>query len=513
MLDLTPALRVYAHLRLARLATLNAAVEQETQLLRLVRRAVDTRFGQAHGFAGIRTVAEYQERVPLRRYDDFWRDWWQPQFPRLTNVTWPGTIPLFALSSGTSSASTKYIPCSPAMTRANSRAGLDLLSHHLAARPQSRVFGGLNLMLGGSTDLSELAPGIHAGDLSGIAATRLPRWARGRAFPPLEVALMSDWEQKVARMAELAAGADIRLLAGTPSWLLILLAEQARHAGLAAGAGLARLYPRLELLVHGGVDFAPYRARFEALIEGTHAELREVYPASEGFIALADRGPGQGLRLMIDNGLFFEFVPLDELDAPNPTRHWLGNVELGVTYALVLSSCAGLWSYVVGDSVRLLTRRPPRLLMTGRTSAMLSAFGEHLLGAEIEQAVAVAAAAIGAAVTDYSVGARFPEGAEQRGGHHYLIEFAPPMPEATALARFAQVLDQRLGTLNEDYRAHRAGGFGLRPPEIAAVPPGTFAAWMKHRGKLGGQNKVPRVITDPVLWSELQAQGDKTSPA
>lgn len=504
MLDATPLLRLYAARRMKRLRRQDPVRVQHDQLLRLARRARRTRFAADHDLASIRTVADYQARVPLRRYEDFWDAYWKDAFPRLTDCTWPGTIPYFAVTSGTTTGITKYIPLSREMMRSNVRAGIDLLVHHVVSRPHSRLMGGRNFMLGGSTDLTAEAPGIHSGDLSGIAARELPRWAGARYFPPLELALIADWEVKMDVLARRALDADIRSISGTPSWLLIFFD---RLAALRPGGGgrIADYFPDLELLVHGGVNFEPYRRRFEALIEGSHAELREVYPASEGFMAVADRGYGDGLRLVLDNGLFFEFVPVAELDSPAPSRHWLADVETGIDYAVALTTCAGLWSYIVGDTVRFVDLDPPRLLVTGRTSYMLSAFGEHLIDEEIEESIAAAAESIGAMISDYSVGALFPEGEGALGGHVYVVEFAEPVAGAERLAAFARDLDARLSTTNDDYRAHRAGGTGMNPPVIEPVRPGAFAAWMKSRGQLGGQHKVPRIINDQDLLANLRA--------
>ena len=279
MLDATPLFRLYAKWRLARIDRLDPIAAQERTLSHLVRHAADTAFGQAHDFAHLRTVGEYQRAVPLRRYDDFWRDWWQPRFPLLTDCTWPGTIPYFALSSGTSTGITKYIPLSRAMMRSNQRAGADLLAHFMRDRPDSRLFAGRSFMLGGSTDVVPLATGIFSGDLSGIAVKEMPRWARSRAFPPADLGLIADWEEKVAKLAPAALAADLRLIGGTPSWLLIFFDRLAALRPDSQGK-LGALFPDLELLIHGGVSFAPYRQRFAELLAGSRAETREVYPAS-----------------------------------------------------------------------------------------------------------------------------------------------------------------------------------------------------------------------------------------
>jgi len=502
VIDMTPLLRLYAGLRRRRLARQNAAAVQRETLLRLVGRAADTRFGRDHGFARIRDISEFQKAVPLRRYEDFWSEYWQPGFPTLVDVTWPGRMPYFAATSGTTSGATKYIPVSRAMLRSNRRAALDLMVHHLVARPASRVFGGRNLLVGGSTALTRHAPGVCGGDLSGIAAATLPLWARPFAYPPPDIARLTDWTGKMRRLAERAPDVDIRSISGTPSWLLLLFDELARHRS-GRGSRLADFFPRLELIVHGGVNFAPYRPRFAEWLEGSHAELREVYAASEGFVAAADRAPGEGMRVVLDHGIFCEFVPVGEVDAAAPVRHTIGEVETGVEYAPALSTCAGLWGFVLGDAIRFVSRDPPRLLVTGRLSYTLSAFGEHLTGEEIEGAVTEAAAAIGAELRDFAVGAVFPQASGELGGHLFVVEFERPIsPESRR--PFAAAIDEGLIRRNLDYEAHRAGGFGMRAPEVCVLPHGGFAEWMRRRGRLGAQSKVPRVISDPELFADLR---------
>jgi hypothetical protein len=502
MIDATPLLRLYARFRRRRLARQDAVAVQEATLRRLLRRATATGFGREHGFTRIRDRQAFQAAVPLRRYEDFWSVYWQPAFPLLEDCSWPGHIPFFAASSGTSTGATKFIPVTWEMLRSNRQGALDLLVHHLRQRPTSRVFGGANLLLGGSTDLVERAPGVKSGDLSGIAAATVPAWVRPFAFPPPEIARLTDWTEKMARLAERAPPVDIRSIAGTPSWLLLFFDELARRHP-ERRARLADFFPRLELVIHGGVNFAPYRPRFAEWLEGSRAETREVYAASEGFIAAADRGEGEGLRVALDHGIFYEFVPVAEIDAIQPTRHGIGDIETGVDYAPVLTTCAGLWAYVVGDVVRFVSRDPPRLLVTGRLSYTLSAFGEHLTGEEIEAAVTAGAAAIGTGARDFSVGALYPERTGEIGGHLFIVEFERRVA-AEEIARFAAVLDRDLMQRNLDYEAHRAGSYGLRPPEIAVLRQGGFAEWMRRRGRLGSQNKVPRVIADPPLFADLR---------
>jgi hypothetical protein len=353
LLDATSLLKVYAGLR-SYLLDIRDPVESQRLILEgLTRRARATRFGREHQFSLITDVADFQKRVRLRRYEEFWRDYWQPDFPHLADCTWPGTIRYFARTSGTTAGVSKYIPCSEEMIAANLRAGEDVFVHHVLNRPQSQVLAGKCLLLGGSTDLTEEAPGIHSGDLSGIEVNELPSWKRPWFFPSRELALIPDWEDKIDRIARACLEEDIRTISGTPNWLLLFFDKLAQ---VASSGGVAEVFPRLELVIHGGIDFAPYRDRFRRLLEGTRAETREVYFASESSIAVADRGDGEGLRLICDNDTFFEFVPLGELGSPKATRHWIATIETGVEYAVVVSTCAGAWAYVLGDTVRFIER-------------------------------------------------------------------------------------------------------------------------------------------------------------
>jgi hypothetical protein len=502
--DPTPVFRAYARARLDQLAREDAPLAQRRTLSRLVEKARATRFGKHHDLAGVRGVADYQARVPLRTYAQHWDDYWRRGFPDLVDVTWPGRIPYFAVSSGTTSGKVKHIPCSVAMARANQKAALDTLVHHIGHTPGSRLLDGSFFMLGGSTDLKELAPGVLAGDISGIAAHRRPWWSRPFHFPPPELRFITDWEEKIARMAPLSLERRIRGLSGAPGWLLVLFERLASLRPHTQGR-IADLYPDLELLIHGGVSFAPYKARFDALLEGSKAKLREVYAASEGYVAIADRGPGEGMRLVADTGLFYEFVPVGELGSPNPTRHWAGNVETGVDYAIALTTCAGLWSYLIGDVVRFVDTRPPRLLIVGRTSYMLSSFGEHLTGELVETCVLAAARAQGLDVAEFAVGTQFAQTRGEWGRHAYVVEFTGGVPDAAKLRAFRDALDRELASRNEDYEERRAVPTGLKEPVVEPMPPGGFSLWLKSRGRLGGQNKVPRVIGDQEVLRGLRA--------
>ncbi|MBK8175494.1 MAG: GH3 auxin-responsive promoter family protein [Rhodospirillales bacterium] len=502
----TPLLRAYAWNRWRALAGQDAVEAQRRELLKLVRAAEATKFGRDHGFANIQSVAHYQVQVPLRTYAQHWDEYWKDAFPRMVDCTWPGTMPYYAVSSGTSTGKVKYIPCSQAMVASNKKAALDIFVHHLRNRPHSHVFDGKSFVLGGSTDLKEQAPGVFSGDVSGIAAKNVPWWIRSWYFPPKSLTFLTDWEEKINKLAPQALTEDIRFISGAPGWLTLLF-EKLVSLKPRSGGRIAEIFPQLELITHGGVSLNPYRKRFEAMLEGSRAELREVYPASEGFVAVADRGPQEGLRLIADNGLFYEFVPTAEVGSANPTRHWLGTVETGIDYAIVLTTCAGLWSYLIGDVVRFVDRAPPRLMITGRTAYMLSAFGEHVSGELIETCVLAAADEIGAAVNEFSVGTAFSDaaanGQSELGHHVYVVEFEPAINEPDRLMAFTRALDKDLARRNEDYDERRVIAGGVGAPVVHAVAPGTFAAWMKSRGRLGGQNKIPRVIPDPALLDNL----------
>ncbi len=501
--DPTPIFRRYANRRIKQLEALDPVAVQERLLLNMVKIGAATKFGRAHNFSSIKTVSDFQRAVGLRTYDEFWLEFWKDSFPLLENCSWPQKIPYFALTSGTTTGTTKYIPFTREMMRANSRAGLDLLSFHVAHQTASTVCSGKTLMLGGSSDLNELAPGVYSGDLSGIVTQSMPPWVRPWSLPPRSIGLMKDWDKKIALLAELAVRQKISAVSGVPSWLNLFFARLAELKGV-EDINLGELLPDLQLLIHGGVSFVPYRQQYERFLEKSDAEMREVYPASEGFIAMADGDHHQGLRLCLDHGLFYEFVPADQIDQQNAPRHWLQNFETDLNYALVVSSCAGLWSYIIGDTVRFVNRHPPRLVVTGRLSYSLSVFGEHLIGEELERAVAFAAAAIGCTVKEFTVGAVVPQDPQSPGTHIYLVEFSQSTISNEQQVDFVTLLDEQLCLLNEDYQSHRAEGYGLSKPQLTWLRTGAFEAWMKERGKLGGQHKVPRVVVDHELFSSLQ---------
>jgi hypothetical protein len=488
----------YARRRTQCLDAGDAARQQEQILLRLVTAAQWTRFGREHGFGLIRSVRDFQRRVPLRKYETFWSQYWQSAFPHMTDVTWPGQMPYLALSSGTTMGATKYIPVTSQMLASNRKAALTALSWFRAANPRIPLFAGRMFLLGGSTDLTSpdpAYPATKAGDLSAIVAIRLPRFLDPYAYPPTDLALEPDWDKKLSRLAEESARLPITLVSGVPSWLLALFDRLRQVTGRER---IADIWPKLRLIVHGGTRFEPYEQLFREAV-GPGVRFLETYPASEGFVAAEDPRYGM-LRLIHDHGIFWEFVPVEEIERPEPTRHALCEIVAGVNYAVVMSTCAGLWAYVLGDTVRFECREPPLLRFTGRTSQFLSAFGEHLIGEEVEQAITEATVRTGSQITDYHVGPVFP--AAGTGYHTYLVEFlrAPDDVEP-----FAREIDKVLCRVNEDYRAHRAGAVAIGRPKVVSVAKGGFVDWMRSRGQLGGQHKVPRIDSTGKLTRELMS--------
>lgn len=488
----------YARRRAAEVEQADLAHVQEQQLLRLILKAQETQFGRDHDFRRIRSVADYRRLVPLRTYEQFWREYWQPAFPRLEGITWPHRIPYYALSSGTTTGTTKYLPISREMLRSNRQAALTMLSLYALSHPRATLFSGRIFFLGGSTALTPLSDGSLAGDLSAIAALEVQPWLRPYTFPPLELAHQTDWEQKLDDLARASLTLPITLISGVPSWLLLLFQRLKQLAGKAT---IAAIWPQLQVVVHGGIKFDPYRDLFRREIGSDRVRFLESYPASEGFIAFED--PRYDLlRPIPDHGIFYEFVPVGELDQPHPTRHHLGEVEVGQQYAVVLTTCAGLWSYVIGDTVAFERREPPLLRFTGRTKYFLSAFGEHLISEEVEKAIAEASHQCGVDVVDFHIGPVFPEHAAQVGRHRILAEFTSPPAD---LAAFCRAVDAALCRINDDYRAHRAGDTSLLAPEVIVVRPGGFASWMRAHGKLGGQHKLPRMDNSGQLTASLTA--------
>ena len=497
-----PVLDWYADRRRRRLDEVwrKPAETQEVALRALLWAASDTEFGLAHGFRSIRTVAQYQERVPVREYAAF-KPFWERVVQGARGVTWPGRCRDWVKTSGTTSGD-KMIPITAEAFASHRKGGWDALLLACARVGARHLMDGPMLFLGGSTALKETGAGSRVGDLSGLVVRRLPPGLRGRYSPGPEIGAIPDWERRIELVADLAAGQDLRLISGMPSWMVILFERVARQRQAAGSPvrDLAQCWPNLRVLIHGGVAFAPYTGVIEEWM-GRRLDRIEVYPASEGFVGVQTE-PSGGLTLMLDYGIFYELVPVEDVGSTHPRRHTVADVELHRPYAVVMSTPGGLWSYLLGDTVRFVARDPLRLIITGRTRHYVNAFGENVIVEEVERALTGACRRTEAEVVEFTVAPRYPSAEEPRGAHEWLVEFRIPPREPED---FARVLDETLIALNTDYRTKRAGSVGMVPPRVTALPPGTFYRWMRESGKLGDQHKVPRVTNDRVIAEGLLA--------
>jgi hypothetical protein len=465
----------------------------------LVLAARYTEWGRRYDYGSITDPDEFRRRLPLQDYNDV-----KPWVDRLRkgeqNLLWPTDIRWFAKSSGTTSDRSKFIPVSrEALEECHYKGGKDLIALHYAQFPDSKLYQGMSLVVGGSSTIEQLRPDAYSGDLSAIIIRNLPIWVEIRRTPVIETALLDNWEEKIEKMARETMREDVRCIAGVPSWTLVLLK---RILELTGKANILEVWPNLELFMHGGVSFRPYRAQFEALIPSPTMNYLESYNASEGHFGVQDRHGADDMLLMLDYGIFYEFMPMDQVGLPDARTLLLHEVEVGVDYAIVISTNAGLWRYMPGDTVRFTSTRPYRIQVSGRTRSFINAFGEELIVENADRGIEAACKSTGAVVTEYTAGPVYMEG-DARGGHEWIIEFESAPAQ---LQEFVQVLDDTMRSINSDYDAKRRGDMALRMPKVHIAPPGTFHAWMKERGKLGGQNKVPRLSNDRSYLETLLQQ-------
>jgi len=480
---------------------------QKKTLLKLLRTAAMTKFGADHGFDEITSVHTYQNNVPIRDYQAFWTQYWEKNFPALDNVTWPGPIVYFARTSGTTTGKSKFIPCSAEMVKSNNNAGLQVVIEHIRNKPDSKVLQGRTFLFAGSPELDELKKGVFAGELSGIAARETPSWAgRDRYFPPDDLARIKDWGEKLEKISVNCLNKDIRAISGLPSWLQILIDKIFANSPT-RGTDLKSYFPDLELIVHGGMSFKPYNDYFSSITRNSGVDIREVYAASEGFFAIADRNFGEGLKLIVNNGIFYEFIKPDEISDINAKRYWLENIEENTDYAIVVTTNAGLWSYVVGDIVKFTDKKNLRILFSGRLSQTLSVFGETIVNEELEAAIALATKKLGLNFHDFAVGSIFEKEATTKGRHKYIIEFKEALDDEYA-QKLAKIIDRELIKNNSSYATRRKNEISILSPTVIWAPNGTFAKWMKKNGKMGGQNKVPRVLNQQQLDELLKLLPD-----
>ncbi len=512
MINFTPLLRpVFARrVRAAESsATPEGAAATQLRVLRsLLGRAAATAYGREHGFDPRWDVADFVAAVPAADYPAF-----RPLVERMLSgerdVLWPGRCRRFAQSSGTSDGKSKYIPVTDDSLKFNHYAGsADVVAHYLDLHPRSRIFGGKSFILGGSfaNELSGLPAGVKVGDLSANLIDDINPAVNLLRVPDKATALMADWHEKLPRLARAALHQDITNISGVPSWFLTVLREVIKLAGAET---IHDVWPGLEVFFHGGISFAPYEEQYRAITDPSRMHYLETYNASEGFFAVQDTLERRaGMRLLLDRGIFYEFVPLDSVESPAPHSLTAAEVEPGKVYALLISSCNGLWRYSIGDTVKIESINPLRISIAGRTHSYINAFGEELMVHNAEAAITAACAATGASVANYTAAPVFTT-ERSRGRHQWLIEWNR-QPES--VESFADELDRRLQQENSDYQAKRAGNIFLDRLSITTARPGLFNDWLQSTGKLGGQRKVPRLSNSRDTIDAMLALNNKTKP-
>ena len=478
----------------------------ETQLLHfknLIRKGSGTAFGKEYGFEDINQIEAFRRQVPISTYEDFF-PYIDRAFNGEDNVIWPGKVSWFAKSSGTTNDKSKFIPVSEeSLSECHFQAGQDMLGLYFDANPQSMMFAGKSLSIGGSLGVNPKNEAIRFGDVSAVIVENLPIFFELMRTPSKEVAMMPDWDEKLEAMAAEVVDVDVTCMAGVPTWTLLLVHRLLEMRGISSG-DLREIWPNLELYVHGGVSFDPYRAHFDQLIPHPDMHYLEVYNASEGFFALQNDLSQEDLLLMLDYGIFYEFIPMEHLEEDHPPTHILEEVEIGKNYAMVISTNGGLWRYLIGDTITFTSKYPYKIKITGRTKHFINAFGEELMVNNAEGAIKKACEATGSIVGNYTAAPIYfhdsGNGHIQKGGHEWLIEFETP---PSSPSQFQDVLDKTLMDLNSDYAAKRVGDLALGPPVLHTLPEGTFYNWMKKRGKLGGQHKVPRLSNSRAFVEEI----------
>ncbi len=461
---------------------------QEELFQKLISRGAQTEFGQKYDFKSIESREEYRQRVPVHHYEDIF-----PYIERIMRgeqrILWPGDITWFAKSSGTTNARSKFIPVSTdALEDCHFKGGKDLISIYINNYPESRMFSGKGLAIGGSHQINEYDPSAnsHYGDVSAVIMKNLPLWAQIIRTPSLDVALMDKWEEKIEKMAHITMDQNVTSLSGVPTWTILLIQ---RILEIKNADHLLQVWPNLEVFFHGAVAFTPYRSLFANLIPDSSMRYVETYNASEGFFGIQDQPDKNEFLLMLDYGIYYEFIPFEEVNNENPATIMLDEVEVGRNYAMIISTNGGLWRYNIGDTVIFTSTNPYRFKISGRTKHFINAFGEEVIIENAENAITYACERTNSIIDNFTAAPVFFEG-KDKGRHEWIIEFrkSPEKPEL-----FNQLLDQRLREINSDYDAKRYKDMALIEPIVHHVPEGTFYNWMKSRDKLGGQNKVPRL--------------------
>jgi len=464
---------------------------------KLIGAANDTEWGRKYDYASITNLQQFKERVPISDYNKL-----KPYIDRVRkgeqNLLWNTDIKWFAKSSGTTGDKSKFIPVSSeAFEECHFKGGKDMLSIYFHNHPESNIFGGRGLAMGGSSSITEVNnESYYSGDLSAILIQNLPLWVQLKKTPRQTIALMDEWESKIEKMARVTAEHNVTSISGVPSWTLVLIK---RILEITGKRNLIEVWPNLEAFFHGGVNFNPYREQFKRLIQSDDVSYVETYNASEGFFGIQDRTDHNDMLLMLDYGIFYEFLPMEELDKEYPETVSLEDVETDRNYAVVISTNGGLWRYLIGDTVKFTSTKPYRIQITGRTKNFINAFGEEIIIENAEKALGIACEKCAAIITEYTAAPVYFNNNEN-AAHEWLIEFDTP-PEN--LDFFIDSFDNALKSLNSDYEAKRYKNMVLREPMVRKVPQQTFYNWFKKHDKLGGQHKVPRLSNDRKYVDEI----------
>lgn len=469
---------------------------QEEVFFGLISDSKETEWGQRYDYKSIKTIKDFQERVPIQDYDSL-----KPYIERIRkgekNVLWSGTIKWFAKSSGTTSDKSKFIPVSrDALEDCHFRGGKDVLALYANNYPETNLFKGKGLVIGGSQQINNLDNNLYYGDLSAVLIENLPFWVQFIRTPDLSIALHDEWEEKIDRMAKATIKENVTNISGVPSWTLVLIKKIFEMTGK---NNLLDVWPNLEVFVHGGVSFTPYRDQYKKIIPSEKMIYMETYNASEGFFAMQDDPTEDGMLLMLDYGVFYEFVPMEQVHEENPKVLTLPEVELNKNYALLISTNGGLWRYMIGDTVMFTSRYPFRLKVSGRVKHFINAFGEEVIIDNAQKALAKACERTNAEIREFTAAPVFMS-ESQKGKHQWLIEFDKAPDD---LEHFTELLDSTLKTLNSDYEAKRYKNLSLDQPQVIEARKNLFYDWLKQKGKLGGQHKVPRLANDRKYIDEL----------
>lgn len=468
---------------------------QEETLKKLLSAAAKTEWGLKYDYQTIKSAADFQIRVPLQTYESL-----SPEISKMQagakNILWPGEAKWFARSSGTTGSKSKFIPVTQeSLEDCHYRGGKDIIALYTLACPNSNLLAGKTLSLGG-TQQKDQASDVYIGDLSAILMSNLPFWAQFVRTPDLDVALLGEWEEKIKKIAVASADKNVVCLAGVPSWMLVLFYHMLKTT---SKTNILEIWPNLELFIHGGISFTPYREQFQKIIPSEKMNYWEVYNASEGFFAMNDYPGAPDMLLMLDYGIYYELIPIEELDKAEPRVLTLKEAELNKNYALVISTNGGLWRYQIGDTVMFTSLKPFRIKISGRTKHYINAFGEELMVHNADRALEIACSKTGAALKEYTAAPLFMDEKNQ-GRHEWLIEFSQ---EPKNLQEFSDFLDDSLKTLNSDYEAKRYKDITLGFPRVILARQNLFYDWLEKKKKLGGQNKVPRLSNQREYLEEL----------